>query len=62
MRDRAAALARAHENNPPLRELLERLAEGIPAEGMESLIPALVVDADGRGLHDRVSGTAVIRG
>ena len=25
------------------------------------LIPALVVDADGRGLHDRVSGTAVIR-
>src|SRR3954464_1766494 len=42
VRSRAAVLARAHENNPPLRELLEHLAEGIPAEGMESLIPALV--------------------
>jgi transcription-repair coupling factor (superfamily II helicase) len=42
VRERAAALARTHENNPPLRELLERLAEGIPGEGMESLVPALV--------------------
>ncbi|MGI9001916.1 MAG: transcription-repair coupling factor [Pseudonocardia sp.] len=48
VRERAAALARsAAENtagfgNHPLRELLEHLAEGIPAEGMESLIPALV--------------------
>jgi transcription-repair coupling factor (superfamily II helicase) len=42
VRQRAAALARTHENNPALRELLERLAEGIPAEGMESLIPVLV--------------------
>jgi uncharacterized RDD family membrane protein YckC len=25
------------------------------------LIPALVVDADGRGLHDRLTGTAVVR-
>jgi uncharacterized RDD family membrane protein YckC len=25
------------------------------------LVPAMVVDADGRGLHDRVAGTAVIR-
>ncbi|WNV77256.1 RDD family protein [Geodermatophilus sp. DSM 44513] len=25
------------------------------------LVPALVVDADGRGLHDRFTGTAVIR-
>jgi transcription-repair coupling factor (superfamily II helicase) len=41
VRERAAALARAHENNPPLRELLEHLAEGIPAEGMESLVPVL---------------------
>ena len=41
VRERAAALARTHENNPPLRELLEHLAQGIPAEGMESLIPAL---------------------
>ena len=26
------------------------------------LVPALVVDADGRGLHDRITGTAVVRG
>ena len=25
------------------------------------LVPALLVDADGRGLHDRVTGTAVVR-
>src|SRR3954452_6056013 len=42
VRERAAELARTHENNPPLRELLEHLAEGIPSEGMESLVPALV--------------------
>ncbi len=42
VRERAAALARVHENNPQLRELLEHLAEGIPSEGMESLVPALV--------------------
>jgi len=42
VRERAASLAKEHENNPQLRELLEHLAQGIPAEGMESLIPALV--------------------
>ena len=42
IRERAAALAHTHENNPALRELLEHLAQGIPAEGMESLIPVLV--------------------
>jgi transcription-repair coupling factor (superfamily II helicase) len=42
VRERAAALARVHENDPQLRELLDKLAEGIPTEGMESLIPALV--------------------
>jgi uncharacterized RDD family membrane protein YckC len=26
------------------------------------LVPALVVDADGRGLHDRLTDTAVVRG
>jgi len=26
------------------------------------LVPALVVDADGRGLHDRATDTAVVRG
>lgn len=25
------------------------------------LVPALVVDADGRGMHDRLTGTAVVR-
>jgi hypothetical protein len=25
------------------------------------LVPALVVDADGRGLHDRLTDTAVVR-
>ena len=42
VRARAAALAAVHQNNPQLHELLTRLAEGIPAEGMESLIPVLV--------------------
>jgi transcription-repair coupling factor (superfamily II helicase) len=41
VRSRAAALARTYENNPALRELLEHLAEGIPTEGMESLVPVL---------------------
>ncbi|WP_300018223.1 transcription-repair coupling factor [Pseudonocardia sp.] len=46
VRERAAALAKAHENAPlsssgPLRELLDHLAQGIPSEGMESLIPVL---------------------
>jgi uncharacterized RDD family membrane protein YckC len=26
------------------------------------LVPALVVDSDGRGLHDRLTGTAVVQG
>jgi transcription-repair coupling factor (superfamily II helicase) len=37
--ERAAALAQQH---PALAELLGKLAEGIPVEGMESLAPALV--------------------
>ncbi|GEL23537.1 transcription-repair-coupling factor [Pseudonocardia sulfidoxydans NBRC 16205] len=44
VRARATALAKTHENTPQLRELLEKLAEGIPSEGMESLVPALVGD------------------
>ncbi|WBB77449.1 transcription-repair coupling factor [Micromonospora sp. WMMD882] len=39
VRKRAAALAAEH---PELAEILDRLAEGIPVEGMESLAPALV--------------------
>ena len=41
VRAKAAELARTHQNNATLAELLGRLAEGIPSEGMESLIPAL---------------------
>src|SRR6185312_11248856 len=44
-----------------LRELLERLAEGIPAEGMESLIPALVGGAELDLLSDlRPAGAPVL--
>ncbi len=39
VRQRAAALAQEH---PALAEMLDKLAEGIPVEGMESLAPALV--------------------
>jgi transcription-repair coupling factor (superfamily II helicase) len=39
VRERAASLAAQH---PALGELLGKLAEGIPVEGMESLAPALV--------------------
>jgi transcription-repair coupling factor (superfamily II helicase) len=41
VRAKAAELARAHQNNPSLAEVLSKLAEGIPCEGMESLIPVL---------------------
>ncbi|WP_018254174.1 transcription-repair coupling factor [Salinispora mooreana] len=39
VRKRAAVLAAEH---PELAEILDRLAEGIPVEGMESLAPALI--------------------
>ncbi|HEX8630900.1 MAG TPA: CarD family transcriptional regulator, partial [Catenuloplanes sp.] len=39
VRRRAAELSRAH---PQLAEILDKLAEGIPVEGMESLAPALL--------------------
>ena len=41
VRDRAAAL---HAKFPGLRTMLEKMSEGIPVEGMESLLPAV---ADG---------------
>src|SRR3954463_5571323 len=60
VRERAGALARRYENNPQLRELLEHLAEGIPAEGMESLVPALV-DGELQLLSDLLpAGAAVL--
>ncbi|MGW0433031.1 transcription-repair coupling factor [Micromonospora sp. NPDC003197] len=39
VRDKAAALAEQH---PELAEILDKLAEGIPVEGMESLAPVLI--------------------
>ncbi|MEF9883368.1 transcription-repair coupling factor [Streptomyces sp. P9-A4] len=43
VRQRAAALAEAH---PELGELLNKIAEGIAVEGMESLAPVLVDDME----------------
>jgi transcription-repair coupling factor (superfamily II helicase) len=41
VRDKAAALAKEHANNAQLVDILDKLAQGIPVEGMESLIPVL---------------------
>ena len=43
VRERASELAQKH---PELEEILEKLAEGIPVEGMESLAPALLDGTD----------------
>jgi len=42
VRARAAELAAEHAGDRTLTELLARVAEGVPSEGMESLIPALL--------------------
>ena len=44
VRARAAALSEEH---PELAEILDKLAEGIPVEGMESLAPALLPGGSG---------------
>ncbi len=41
VRERAGGLAALHESDAHLHEMLTKLAEGIPVEGMEALIPAL---------------------
>ncbi|WP_436493691.1 transcription-repair coupling factor [Actinokineospora sp. HUAS TT18] len=41
VRARAAALAEIHQADAHLHEMLDKLANGIPSEGMEALIPAL---------------------
>jgi transcription-repair coupling factor (superfamily II helicase) len=41
VRVRAAVLAAEHAGTPALAEILAKLAEGVPVEGMESLIPVL---------------------
>ncbi|WP_425393525.1 transcription-repair coupling factor [Actinokineospora enzanensis] len=42
VRGRAGALAELHQADAHLHEMLTKLSEGIPSEGMEALIPALV--------------------
>lgn len=39
---RAAELAQEHQSHPTLQELLSKIADRMPADGMEALIPALV--------------------
>jgi transcription-repair coupling factor (superfamily II helicase) len=41
VRERAAELAKEHAADAHLHEMLDKLANGIPCEGMEALIPAL---------------------
>jgi transcription-repair coupling factor (superfamily II helicase) len=58
VRDRARALAEAH---PELREMLDKLADGTPVEGMESLTPALLgADSLRLLLHAMPAGTHVL--
>jgi len=57
VRERAAALAEAH---PALREMLDKLAAGIPVEGMESLAPALVPGDLELVLHTLPAQTVVL--
>ena len=63
----------AFGQTPGMRLLGLRLAHPRPGERLALwravvrtallmlLVPALLVDADGRGLHDRLTGTAVVR-
>ncbi|HLL66181.1 MAG TPA: transcription-repair coupling factor [Micromonosporaceae bacterium] len=59
VRERAAALATKH---PELVELFDKLAAGIPVEGMESLAPALLDGTDSLELmlHAMPAGTHVV--
>ena len=41
VRDRAAATATEYSDDPTLAEMLTKISEGIPVEGMEALIPVL---------------------
>ncbi|EHK88897.1 transcription-repair coupling factor [Saccharomonospora azurea] len=58
VKERAAELARTHESDTQLAEMLGKLADGIPCEGMEALIPVLcegelqlLTDAVPEGAH-----------
>ena len=41
VRERASQLAAQHESDAHLAEMLSKLADGVPVDGMEALIPAL---------------------
>ncbi|MDP9240857.1 MAG: transcription-repair coupling factor [Actinomycetota bacterium] len=56
VRDRAKNLAQAH---PELAEMLDRIADGTPVEGMEALTPVLVDDLR-LLLHEMPAGTHVV--
>src|SRR5690606_41412967 len=45
---RAAELARTHADNAQLSEMLTKLDDGVPCEGMEALIPVLCEGEIGR--------------
>ncbi len=58
VKERAAELARAHADDAQLAEMLTKLADGVPCEGMEALIPVLcegelqlLTDAMPEGTH-----------
>jgi transcription-repair coupling factor (superfamily II helicase) len=53
VRERARQLAKLH---PELGEMLDKLADGIPVEGMESLTPALL-DGGGSGDGEAATGS-----
>ena len=58
IRARAAELSRQH---PELAEMLDRIADGTPVEGMESLIPLLVDGTELRLLSDEMpAGTHLV--
>lgn len=60
VRARAAELGAEYAGNPALADMLAKLAEGIPVEGMEALIPALV-DGQMRLLSEMTpAGTRVL--
>ncbi|MCK2237036.1 MULTISPECIES: transcription-repair coupling factor [unclassified Crossiella] len=42
VRARAAGLGAEHQGDPQLAEMLDKIANGIPCEGMEALLPALL--------------------
>src|SRR5262249_34844776 len=59
VRARAAALAEEHRADAHLAEMVDKLANGIPCEGMEALIPVLC-DGELRLLTDVMPNDTVV--